>query len=318
MLATVRLSARALGKDVERLDLPKTSRDGPDETDRTILFAACKIALEYLAQDPAELQMPVNPATMGEDHRTSKEGVLQHLRRCMLGLPVTQHDRTFLLINALTEPLEVEGPPPPDSPAIIAHEETFRLKRSGLELCWIPPIAHWLGADDEDLPIQNPIRRFTPDQGYFIARYPMTARDAQRIFSHGKPADPVESAGAEELYLCNWSAGVHVCDRLREIEGVKVTLPTADQREMAARGTDGRRYPWGSGFEANADKLASPWGIEKAIGGINEWTSTTLRTGEHVIFGGKEDLRCASRSIVPTDDSNVRYAVRPVVLIANT
>jgi hypothetical protein len=107
MLAAARLGARELVQDIRRLELPKTSRNGPDETDRTILFAARKIVLEVLAQDPVA---SIDQATVEERHRKPQDAVREHLRRCILGLAVTQHDRVFHLIQALTEPLEVEDP----------------------------------------------------------------------------------------------------------------------------------------------------------------------------------------------------------------
>ena len=318
MLAAVRLRAKELGGEIRRMDLPRTSRNGPDETDRTILFAARKIALEYPAQDTAELQMPVNRAAMDEDQRKSKEAILQHLRRCMVGLPVTQCDRVFLLINALTEPLEVEGLPPPDSSAIVAHEGTFRLKRSGIELCWIPPVAHWLGTDEKDLPIHNPIRQVTLDRGFFVARYPLSVSLAQQIYSSAQPQDHGDGTDSQKPYLCDWGEAVRLCERLSELESVKVCLPTADQWEIAARGTDGRRYPWGNGFEGDPSNLASPWGVEKQVAGVGEWTSTAIETREPIICGGKRDLRCAARYSVAADNPDTRYAVRPVVLLSKT
>jgi formylglycine-generating enzyme required for sulfatase activity len=118
-----------------------------------------------------------------------------------------------------------------------------------------------------------------------IGRFPVTA--AQMAAFSGVPVPAAHLSDhpatglrfAEALAFCAWASGR---------TGRTVRLPTGDEWEAAARGVDGRPWPWGDGFdpercacaESNAWTTApvdahpagaSPCGAEQMAGNVWEW-----------------------------------------------
>lgn len=87
----------------------------------------------------------------------------------------------------------------------------------------------------------------------------------------------------------NWDAAVAYCNWISEKTGKKYRLPTEAEWEKAARGTDGRRFPWGNTIEpefanyagpgtfdtaevvGSYAKGASPYGVLDMAGNMLEW-----------------------------------------------
>jgi hypothetical protein len=206
-----------------------------------------------------------------------------HIRRLVLDLPPAREDHAFLLVHALTTPQPV-APVPDTLPVGVEETATgYRLAGTDLELAWVPPVPHWLG--DESLP-DNPVRQIV-QPGFFVARDVLREGEEPRLVS-------VSEVGA-------WLA------ELSRASGARLDIPSAEQWEAAARGTDGRRFPWGNGYEDSWMWRGSPWGLRGLYG------EPPCHCREGRLAGGEKVVSIAQAVQDGTPDA--RATLRPVVNI---
>ena len=303
MLAAARLNATQLGKEIRKIALPNGNRDGIDREDASILRALQKATLDHLAGVPFK-----EP----DAHATLREQAIYQLRRSVAGLEVERLDRVPLLVHSLTEPLELDAHRPPAlSRGVVEKDGKYWLAHSGIEMCWVAPIPHWLGGDNKNFALPNPIRIETPAQGFFVAKRLMTGSQVSWTTSERLAS---ADSGLDSLYLCDWGEARKICDLLSQIESLPITLPTAGQWEMAARGPDGRLHPWGNGYHENPSSEESPWGGEQFVGVAPQWTDTRDESGLVIACGADRHMRCAARLNADIDGQN-RFAIRPVIVM---
>ena len=130
------------------------------------------------------------------------------------------------------------------------------------------------------------VARFAAATGRAV---PATAT-AEPLAEH--PATGMSLADAEAF--CAWAA-----DEL----GQPVRLPTGDEWEAAARGSDGRPYPWGETFDPERCACAEsgwgwtvpvvahpagagPFGAEQQAGNVWEWVADRSPDGWGIVRGG--------------------------------
>ncbi|MGO8673955.1 MAG: formylglycine-generating enzyme family protein [Capsulimonadaceae bacterium] len=187
------------------------------------------------------------------------------------------------------------------------------------EMVFIPPGDFVMGYDK---------RRVHLD-GYWIYKYPVTMEQYARYCSKNrKPTPPRPEWGwraDHPVVNVSWHDAAAYCD------WAGVALPSEARWEKAARGTDGREFPWGDEWDptccqcsrkkmADAKRTApvsahptgvSPYGVRDMAGNVWEWTLTEYDTGSdenvssnnaRVLRGGgwgvnrEGSFRCAVRS----------------------
>lgn len=146
---------------------------------------------------------------------------------------------------------------------------------------------------------------------------------------------PPEGREAHPVVLVSHADALAYAGWLSEATGLSWTLPTEPQWEKAARGTDGRRFPWGDEFRPNLLNShdngpfatmpvgsfpdgASPFGVLDVAGQVFEWTFTESRPGRYLVKGGSWDdsgcgvCRPAARHSRPAELKHILVGFRLV------
>lgn len=132
---------------------------------------------------------------------------------------------------------------------------------------------------------------------YAIGTYPVTNEQYAEYIRHTKRLIAPEAGwegqtpppGRDKYPVAGvtWYEALAYCAWLSERTGRSYTLPSEAQWEKAARGTDGRIYPWGNTWDAgrchhgseqtgpvDAYPAQSVYGCFDMVGNVREWTST--------------------------------------------
>jgi len=315
IIVSARLRAKPLRSAVRETILPSAQQHGLTERDGRVLVAARIIAAESLASaDPDDMDRAQVILRQLSD-------APRHLVRSVLGLPVDQRDAAWLLLHSLAAPNELAGPLPDPLPAGLTLRDRSAFLSGLVEMCWVSPQPHLLGGDHlqcEPHGAARDLREHTPPSGFFIARQPLSAAAAVQVGVGPFPPRPLSDAALaarladtpDPPLAVTHDEALMLCEQISARTGGVVSLPTADELECAARGTDGRRFPWGNGLERVDAGVRSPHGIERFAAPIAQWTSSRDDNRVPIVMGGPHSPHCAGRS-----PSLAVNAVRPVVRV---
>jgi formylglycine-generating enzyme required for sulfatase activity len=222
--------------------------------------------------------------------------------------------------------------------------------------CWIPGGPFKMGSEQYNN--EKPIHEVSVD-GFWLAWYPVTneqygqfikaggykenrwwtdtGREAREKQGWTEPRfwqDAKWNAAQQPVVGISWYEAMAFCAWAAEVTGERIRLPTEAEWEKAARGTDGRTFPWGQGepdenlcnFKRNVGQTTpvgqysplgdSPYGVTDMAGNVWEWCRSQHRaypyqasdgrndengTDDRVLRGGswnyaRDDMRCANRN----------------------
>ncbi len=286
VLAAARLEAREVLPAIIACNIPSLLREVDEPRERRFYEQLWRGVIRYLQ----ERQLPC--------HLVPGRDPMKPLRDLLSGeLEVT--DAPSMLLHALTTPLNLGGKPHHLPSGVVEQNGQYLLRRSGMPLRWVAPVEHWVGA--------NPTRRVC-SEGFFIAQVPV---DRPLATWMGNPLPIRVVPDREQVWLGSCAAAARLCEHLSSLEGVTLRLPTADEWEMAARGTDARRYPWGNLLQEDWEECASPWGLEQLAGDVPEWTLEP-ETRTQLLRGGVEPRTWVRHTVEPGEEEFVA-ALRPVL-----
>ncbi len=179
--------------------------------------------------------------------------------------------------------------------------------------CYVPPGTYIVGSSDDDPDArkdEKPQHTVTINYPFWIARFPITNAQWQAwVAQGGKPSYAADNSNLnhpnQPVVRVTWQMFNDFCSWLTEQmgdvlpAGYVVQLPTEAEWEAAARGGDGRRYPWGDEWqddrattEENRSDLGTGWstpvgcyaagaapcGALDMAGNVWEWTADVWRS----------------------------------------
>ena len=186
----------------------------------------------------------------------------------------------------------VQPPATPWTPGVYQVQESQRPGAKGGPMVAVPAGEFWMGCNDrvdqECGDDENPYHKVYMD-AFYIDKYEVTQGDYDQCVQAGKCRDNKKYEGftgtRQPVVGVDWNDAKSYC------EWAGKRLPTEAQWEKAARGRDGRKYPWGNQkiscsltncSNCNKGKTlevggypsgASPYGALDMMGNVWEWVA---------------------------------------------
>ena len=184
----------------------------------------------------------------------------------------------------------------------------------GAEMAYIPRGTFTMG-DAQGQGGGESVPHAVTAEGFWIDRTEVTnAQFARFIQARGTAqGDGQRAASGREQHPV---AGVTWHDAVAYCRWAQKRLPTEAEWEYAARGADGRRYPWGNAWEDPRARFrgnrgngatapvgsypngASPFGLLDMAGNVWEWASTLFKPYPYVVTDGREDPGASGRRVL--------------------
>lgn len=232
------------------------------------------------------------------------------------------YEAAFKVVESLLQGREISSPAETDIRQVIDFSSVVERPDSTTFFDWvaIPAGPFLLGSDRRKDPLawddEQPQQIVTLPE-YQIARVPVTNCQYKKFVAATGYQSPPHWVGGEipERKEDHPVVEVSWYDALNFCAWAAVRLPTEAEWEKAARGADGRIFPWGDdkpnpklgNFSFNAGDTspvgsyrdgASPFGLLDAAGNVWEWTTSKERSYPYDAADGREELAGDERRLL--------------------
>jgi formylglycine-generating enzyme required for sulfatase activity len=186
--------------------------------------------------------------------------------------PVAQAPVVAVKQEPAKAPSPISAPPKGHSTDFLVIESPIRL-----ELVRVPAGEFLMGSDparDKDARTEEQPQHKVYVSEFYIGKYPIT--NAQyAAYARAKSLDfkAPEGKGNHPVVNVSWDDAVAFCEWLSAQTYRLFRLPTEAQWEKAARGTDGRIFPWGDQYDKNRANVD--------VGFFKSFTSATTPVGKY-------------------------------------
>jgi formylglycine-generating enzyme required for sulfatase activity len=207
---------------------------------------------------------------------------------------------------------EITALPESTSPPGLESGSNWLRPADGMTMQSIPAGSIDLGSHSGE-PNEEPVNSVTLD-AYWIDRTEVTNLMYALCVNANVCQAPADTTlydnpeyGVHPVIYVNWYQALAYCN------WAGARLPSEAEWEKAARGTDGRSYPWGENLDGNIANYsrnlggtspvgsypsgASPYGVLDMAGNVWEWTSSLTRSYPYVASDGREDLKASGTRV---------------------
>ncbi len=185
----------------------------------------------------------------------------------------------------------------------------------GMEFMRVPAGNFLMGSDNGSSG-EKPQHTVDISYDYWMARFPVT-NEQYNLYVKAKgivhPVSDWEKKKDHPVVNVSWYDTNEYCQWLTTLlkaellSGMTLRLPSEAEWEKAARGTDGREYPWGNTFDKNkcnskeggkgiitsvgnySPQGDSPYGCSDMSGNVLEWTHSEYKAYPYYAKDGRED-----------------------------
>ena len=194
---------------------------------------------------------------------------------------------------------------------------------NGMEFMRVPAGKFTMGSKKNDE--EKPQHTVDIPYDYWMARFPVTNQLYNTYIKANEikfPTFDLESKKDHPVVNTKWIDAFEYCKWLNhQFKGklpfdLVLRLPTEAEWEKAARGTDGREYPWGNGFDKNKCNTGeggkgdttpvglysphgdSPYGCSDMAGNVWEWVQSLKGRYPYQANDGREDDNALGARVV--------------------